>query len=69
MKKVIAIIIALYIALSATATIMWHAYPDQAWSIAAHRGGLLILDLDQDGLWMLNPLTSYGDDWVAIYTR
>ena len=69
MKKAIAIIIALYIALSAAATIMWHAYPDQAWNIATHRGGLLILDWDQDGLWVTNPLTSYGDDWVAIYTR
>lgn len=69
MKKAVAIIIALYIALSATATIMWHVYPDKAWNIATHRGGLLILDWDQDGLWVTNPLTSYGDDWVAIYTR
>lgn len=69
MKKVVAIIIALYSALSATATIMWHVYPDHAWNIATHRGGLLILDWDQDGLWVTNPLTSYGDDWVAVYTR
>lgn len=69
MKKVVAIIITLYIALSATATTMWHVYPDQAWNIATHRGGLLILDWEQDALWVTNPLTSYGDDWVAIYTR
>lgn len=68
MKK-IAIIIALYLVFSLAATAMWHAYPDQAWNIATHRGGLLILDWDQDGLWVTNPLTSYGDDWVAIYTR
>lgn len=72
MKKIIRfarIIIVIYLIESLAATIMWHAYPDQAWNIATHRGGLLILDWDQDGLWVTNPLTSYGDDWVAIYTR
>ena len=69
MKQKIAIIIALYLTLSLAATAMWHMYPDRSWDIATHRGGLLILDWDQDGLWVTNPLTNYGDDWVAIYTR
>lgn len=69
MKRKIAISIALYLVFSLAATTMWHAYPDRSWDIATHRYGLLILDIDQDGVWMLNPFTSYGDDWVAIYTR
>lgn len=69
MKKVVAIIIALYIVFSIAATTMWHAYPDRSWDIATHRYGLLIFDASQDGVWVLNPLTNYGDDWVSIYTR
>lgn len=67
MKKVIAAIIALYIALSAAATIMWHAYPEQSWHIATHRHGLLIFDCEKNCLWVTNPFTAYGDDWVLVY--
>ena len=34
------------------------------WAIATRRNGLLIMDVDADGLHMLNPLTNYGDDWL-----
>ena len=34
------------------------------WTIATHRNGLLIMDVDADGLHMLNPLSNYGDDWI-----
>lgn len=69
MKRKIAIVTALYLVFSLAATAMWHLYPDRSWVIATHRYGLLIFDIDQSGAWVLNPFTSYGDDWVAIYTR
>lgn len=34
------------------------------WTIATRRNGLLIMDVDADGVHMLNPLSNYGDDWI-----
>ena len=38
--------------------------PNEAWGIAEHRNGLAIVSVDRDGVWLLNPLSIVGDEWL-----
>lgn len=61
----IAKLAALYLALSMAASAAYNTCPQHAWDIAEHRGGLLIVSVDEDGIWLLNPLSNVGDDWLC----
>lgn len=61
----IAKLTALYLALSMAASAAYNTCPQHAWNIAEHRGGLLIVSVDEDGIWLLNPLSNAGDDWLC----
>ena len=70
--KALALLLALYILASAAMTIFYHLapYPSRIpWEIATHRNGLLIFDADEIGLYLLNPLNNYGDDWIVLLER
>ena len=61
----IAKFLALYLALSMAASAGYNTCPQHAWDIAEHRNGLLIVSVDEDGIWLLNPLSNAGDDWLC----
>ena len=61
----IAKLAALYLALSMAASAAYNTCPQHAWDIAEHRNGLLIVSVDEDGIWLLNPLSNAGDDWLC----
>lgn len=75
--KVLALLLALYLLLSACITAAYHLAPYPTpeidcsipWEIATHRNGLLIFDADKSGLYLLNPLNNYGDDWIVLLER
>lgn len=58
-------LIALYVTLSIALSGAYNTMPSKAWEIAEHRNGLAIVSVDHDGVWLLNPLTNVGDDWIA----
>lgn len=72
--KALALLLSLYILASAAMTAAYHLAPyptpeldcSVPWEIATHRNGLMIWDLDECGLWLLNPLNNYGDDWLQV---
>lgn len=57
-------LITLYVTLSLALSCAYNTMPDKAWEIAEHRNGLAIVSLDLDGIWLLNPLSTAGDDWL-----
>ena len=59
----IAKFLALYLALSMAASAAYNACPQYAWDIAEHRNGLLIVSVDEYGVWLLDPLSNAGDGW------
>lgn len=75
--KALALLLALYILASAAITAAYHLAPYPTpelncsipWEIATHRNGLLIFDADESGLYLLNPLNNYGDDWIVLLER
>lgn len=75
--KVLALLLALYLLLSAFITAAYHLAPYPTpelecsipWEIATNRNGLLIFDFDNSGLYLLNPLNNYGDDWIVLLER
>ena len=72
LAKVLAFLLALYVIASAAITAAYNLapYPSRIpWEIATHRNGLLIFDADESGLYLLNPLSNYGDDWLVLYER
>ena len=42
---------------------MRYSAPGSAWKLAEHRNGLLIVSVDSDGVWALNPFSTAGDGW------
>lgn len=57
-----------YLVLSLAASLAYNALarwgaPGSAWTLAEHRYGLLIVSVDSDGVWALNPFTRAGDGW------
>ena len=75
MKRLLVTVLLGYLIASAVLTAAYHVAPRPTpdsetslpWEIATRRSGLLIVDVDASGVWMLNPLTSYGDDWLPIF--
>ena len=74
MKRIISAALALYMALSLAISAAYNLSADP-WSVAEHRHGLLVFQIStpdenrpagRDGveIWLLNPFTSYGDDWL-----
>lgn len=68
MRKTLRVILLAYLALSLTMSLAYNflaRYGEQgsAWTLAEHRYGLCIVSVDQDGIWMLNPLCLAADDW------
>ena len=57
-------LIALYVTLSLALSSAYNAMHGKSWDIAEHRNGLAIVSVDHDGLWLLNPLSNAGDDWL-----
>ena len=57
-------LIALYVTLSLALSSAYNALPPHAWDIAKHRNGLAIVSVGYDGIWLLNPLSIAGDDWL-----
>lgn len=57
-------LIALYVTLSLALSSAYNAMPGKSWDIAEHRNGLAIVSVDHDGIWLLNPLSNAGDDWL-----
>lgn len=57
-------LITLYITLSLALSGAYNTMPTKAWEIAEHRNGLAVVSLDRDGVWLLNPLSIAGDDWL-----
>lgn len=56
---------ALYVTLSLAFSGPYNALSAHAWDIAEHRNGLAIISIDHDGVWLLNPLSTAGDDWLT----
>ena len=66
-RRAVVGICAAYLLASAAISLAYSCFPwafGGKWAIATRRNGLLIMDVDADGLHMLNPLTNYGDDWL-----
>lgn len=57
-------LIALYVTLSLALSSAYNAMPSKSWDIAERRNGLAIISVGHDGLWLLNPLSNAGDDWL-----
>ena len=57
-------LITLYVMLSLALSCAYNTMPNKAWKIAEHRNGLAIVSVDHDGIWLLNPLSIVGDDWL-----
>ena len=57
-------LIALYVTLSLALSGAYNAMPNKAWKIAEYRNGLAIVSVDRNGVWLLNPLSNVGDDWI-----
>lgn len=74
LRQFLTVILAAYLMMSAAVTAGYHLAPyptpekgcSLPWEIAKHRSGFLIFDADADGLWVLNPLNNYADDWICI---
>ena len=58
-------LIALYVTLSIALSGAYNAMPGKSWDIAEHRNGLAVVSITQDGVWLLNPLSNVGDDWLT----
>lgn len=58
-------LIALYVTLSLALSSAYNAMPSKSWEIAEHRNGLAIVSVGRDGVWLLNPLSIAGDDWLT----
>lgn len=69
MKKTIALVIAVYLALSCFISIIYNVYDDYAWDIACHRNGLLIIGFDDDTMWLLSPFCNYPDVFLFGIAR
>lgn len=63
MKKLLAIALTAYLSASALASVAYNLLPCK-WGLASRRGVLIIVSIDQDGVWVLNPLSPYADDWI-----
>lgn len=64
-RRAVVGICAAYLLASLAISLVYSCFPSVfggKWTIATRRNGLLIMDVDADGLHMLNPLTNYGDD-------
>ena len=64
--KIAIAIVCVYVSMCAAINLLYHLFPDHAWNIALHRYGMLIFDMDQNGLWVLNPLSNLPDDWYQL---
>lgn len=64
LKKLFLHVLALYLAASLAASLLYNLFPFAAWDIASHRHGLLIVSFDQSGVWCLNPFSCAADDWI-----
>lgn len=66
-RRAVVGICAAYLLASLAISLAYSCFPSAfggKWAIATRRNGLLIMDVDADGLHMLNPLSNYGDDWI-----
>lgn len=64
MRRIIAIILAVYLFLSFFLSLAYNLFPAYAWDMASHRNGLTIVSIDHDGVWVLNPFSNCADDWM-----
>ena len=67
-KKFLLAVLVTYLALSLAASVAYNCLtrygaPGSAWTLAEHRNGLLIVSVDSDGVWTLNPFSTAGDGW------
>lgn len=63
--RVVVALLALYLLLSAAASAAYRFLPPAlAGEVARHRNGLLIVDIDERGIWVLSPFDNYIDSWL-----
>lgn len=67
MRRVLFRAAAVYLALSIAASAAYNLFPAAAWDIASHRHGLIIVSVDQSGIWFLNPFSCAADDWIFSF--
>lgn len=64
MGKLLKCFVIFYVLTSFTMSLLYNAFPKIASDIAFHRNGLIIVSIDTDGIWLLNPLSNFTDDWM-----
>lgn len=60
MRKVLALLTAAYLLLSASVSVLYNT-SENSWDIACARNGLLLVGFDDEGFWVLSPFCSYAD--------
>lgn len=67
MRKGLALLVAAYLLLSASVSVLYNT-SENSWDIACARNGLLLVGFDEEGFWVLSPFCSYADVFLlSVY--